>query len=92
MKLRPLLVLASIFASLWPASLNASFIWAWGSDTNGATVVPTDLTNAVAIAAGYAHALAARDDGTVVAWGNNNFGQCNVPTGLSNVVQVAASH
>jgi len=52
--------------------------------------VPSDLSNVVAIAAGYQFNVAAKADGTVTAWGNNRYGQCNVPAGLSNVVDVSA--
>lgn len=64
----------------------------WGADSLGwgYTNVPGDLTNVVAVAAGAYHALALRNDGTVVAWGYDNFGQVNVPTGLNNVVGIAA--
>src|SRR5947209_18666815 len=55
------------------------------------TNVPADLTNAVALAAGYKHALALRADGTVVAWGDNGAGQTNVPAEVSNVVAIAAA-
>jgi hypothetical protein len=44
----------------------------------------------VAVAAGGTHALALRENGTIVAWGNNSAGQTNVPTNLSNVMAVAA--
>jgi hypothetical protein len=49
------------------------------------------LSNVVAIAAGSAHSLALKQDGTVVAWGANNVGQRDIPAGLSNVVAIAAS-
>ena len=42
------------------------------------------------IAAGSAHSLAIKADGTVVAWGSNSDGQTNVPANLSGVIQVAA--
>ena len=59
------------------------------------------LLNAVSVAAGSLHSLAARADGTVWAWGNNDHGQLgdgttaqhSVPNqvpGLSGVVMVAA--
>ena len=51
---------------------------------------PPRLSNIVSIAAGGAHNLALRADGTVVAWDYNNHGQTNVPPGLSNVVAIAA--
>jgi hypothetical protein len=45
-----------------------------------------------AIAAGTAHSLALKGDGTVVAWGCRGFdyGQCTVPSGLSGVTAIAA--
>ena len=56
----------------------------------GQSMVPGDLTNVVAIAAGAYHSLALKGDGSLVAWGYNATGQTNVPGGLSNVVAVAA--
>ncbi len=48
------------------------------------------LNNVVAIAAGRTHALALKEDGTVVAWGGNNqYGQCDV-SDLSDVVAIGA--
>ena len=63
---------------------------AWGNNGNNQTMVPVDLTNAVAVAGGNRHSLALRSDGTVVAWGANDYGQTNVPTGLTNVVAITA--
>jgi alpha-tubulin suppressor-like RCC1 family protein len=37
------------------------------------------------IAAGGAHSLALKSDGTVIAWGDNPYGQSTVPSGLSGV-------
>lgn len=67
----------------------------WGDSSRegqypGLTNAPIDLTNAVALSAGFYHNLALTSDGRVVAWGNNNSGQTNVPTDLSNVVAFAA--
>jgi alpha-tubulin suppressor-like RCC1 family protein len=61
------------------------------------------LTGITAIAAGSAHVLAVRNDGTVRAWGSNTLGQLGdgtqagrvtpvTVTGLSGVAQVAAGH
>ena len=44
------------------------------------------------IAAGLAHSLAIKADGTVVAWGSNSDGQTSVPANLSGVTQVAAGY
>lgn len=63
---------------------------AWGVNNFGQATVPSSATNVVAVAAGWSHSLALRDDGTVVAWGSNGGpGQTNVPAGLSNVVGIA---
>jgi hypothetical protein len=63
---------------------------AWGNDSAGQTDVPGGLTNAAAVAAGFAHSLALRSDGTVVAWGSSSYGQTNIPPGLANAVAIAA--
>ena len=62
----------------------------WGSTANGLTNFPPGLTNVIRIACGANHALALRNDGTVLAWGSNNFGQTNVPAGLASVVDISA--
>lgn len=60
---------------------------AWGNDSSGQCVVPRDLNDAVAIAAGLRHSLALRANGTVVAWGAPDA----APTGrLAEVVAIAA--
>lgn len=63
---------------------------AWGSPWQGQTEVPLNATNLVELAAGTAHTLALREDGTVAAWGHNASGQCTVPPAATNVLHVAA--
>ncbi|MGE5286346.1 MAG: PASTA domain-containing protein [Micromonosporaceae bacterium] len=89
-------------------------VWAWGSNLygqlgNGTTIdtsnVPVQvkgLTGVVAVAAGYEHSLALRDDGTVWAWGGNPEGQLGTGAtgntqltpvevaGLTGVTKIAA--
>ncbi len=75
---------------------------AWGDNTFGETNVPTDLSCAVAVAAGWGFSLALKPDGTVVGWGLGatgvaghdgvNFGQALIPEGLSNVVAISAGY
>ena len=90
-------------------------VWIWGSNTNGQLgngktgqetseykpyLIQT-LDNCVAIAAGYAHSVALKNDGTVWTWGFNSVGQLgnqtdtdkNVPVivpGLANIIAIAA--
>ncbi len=59
----------------------------FGANTYGQSEPPTDLTNAVAIAAGGNHSMALKEDGTVVQWGTNWTG---VPANLFNVIAIAA--
>lgn len=64
-------------------------VWAWGDNFYGQlgngtlsnhpdSSIPVqvpDLTGVVSIAAGYAHSLALKSDGTIWAWGTNTYGQ-----------------
>ncbi len=63
-------------------------VWAWGTNGNGqlgdgipfavSTPLPVQvsgLTGAKAIAAGYVHSVALKEDGTVWTWGHNSNGQ-----------------
>ncbi len=90
-------------------------VWAWGNNGfgqlgNGTTtgrstpVRALGLTGATAVAAGYSHSLALKNDGTVWAWGRNDKGQLGVgPTpasqstpvkvpGLTDVTAIGAGH
>lgn len=63
----------------------------WGANSFGQCNVPTNLNNAIAVAAGGRHSVALRRDRTVVSWGDNLFGQItNAPANLTNVVDVKA--
>ena len=73
---------SSVAASTW--------VSAWGRNLSQQCVIPSDLTNAVAVAAGDYHSLALKADGTVATWGDNGFGQLNAPPSLNNVVRVGA--
>lgn len=98
---RPLIFpLATLLALLLlhPSARAACQVVAWGAGvTNagqcpdlGQCIIPADLTNALAVAAGGLFSLALKCDGTIVAWGDNSFGQSEVPANLSNVVAIAA--
>ena len=64
----------------------------WGDTSFGLTNLSTNLTNIIAIAAGYSDSLALRANGTVFAWGNGANTQTNVPAGLSNAVELAVGN
>jgi len=80
-------------------------VWTWGYNTSGQlgsgslTYTPrtipaqvTGLTNVTAVAAGYAHTLALKSDGSVWAWGDNLYGQVGYGTWaltFSSPIQVA---
>jgi uncharacterized repeat protein (TIGR02543 family) len=63
---------------------------AWGGDQSGESLVPTGLTNVVALSGGGSDTLALLGNGTVLAWGDNTYGQTTVPAGLTKVLSVAA--
>jgi alpha-tubulin suppressor-like RCC1 family protein len=71
-------------------SAAASQLQAWGLDSDGQiTNVPAG-NSYVAIAAGDAHGLGLRSDGTIEAWGKNTDGECLVPTGIYRYVAAGA--
>jgi alpha-tubulin suppressor-like RCC1 family protein len=84
------LILAVSLAGIPLGGHAAQEVVAWGRNSTGQTIVPDDLSNVVAIAAGGDHTLALTAAGRVVAWGDNTYGQTNVPSGLSNVAAIAA--
>ena len=63
---------------------------AWGGNDDGQSTVPTNLNGVAAIAAGFFHNLALKEDGTVMAWGWNANNQSAVPVNLSGVIALAA--
>ena len=52
--------------------------------------MPVGLTGVTHIAAGTAHNLARKSNGTVVAWGDNTGGKATVPGGITTATNVAA--
>jgi hypothetical protein len=61
----------------------------WGPNASQASI-PTGLFKS--IAAGDAHSLALRNDGTVIGWGSNTHGQLNAPAGVFVAIAAGASH
>jgi hypothetical protein len=68
----------------------ATSVVSWGAHPYGQDPVPFGLTEVAQVAAGEAHSLALRLDGTVVAWGDNFDGQTSVPAELNQALAVAA--
>ncbi len=84
------LLIASLVGVCAAGPTAAGQLRAWGSDSAGQiTDMPTEDTY-MAVAAGDAHGLALRSDGTIVAWGQNDDGQCNVPPGTYRTVAAGA--
>jgi alpha-tubulin suppressor-like RCC1 family protein len=85
----PLTGITAVAAGTWHsmALKDDGTVWVWGQNAWGqlgndntsarspAPVQVANLTSVIAIAAGSAHCLAVRNDGTVWAWGNNERGQ-----------------
>ncbi len=80
-------------------------VMAWGFNESGQAAVGLETVpgtaqlrpwTAVQVAAGYAHSMLLRKDGSVQCWGDNSFGQCWAPADVRNpqatnpVVQIAA--
>jgi len=63
---------------------------AWGSNDAGESEAPPDLTNDVAITAGWSHSLALRIDGRVVGWGDESYTESSALSTESNIVAIAA--
>ncbi len=60
------------------------------------TLIPSNVSNVVQVAAAFHHAFALKSDGTVVGWGYRfaspwDLIPAYVPVGLTNVVQIATS-
>jgi hypothetical protein len=57
----------------------------------GQTNVPAGLSNVIAVAGGFSHCLALKENGTVVAWGKYGDGltTATVPSNLTNVIAIA---
>jgi hypothetical protein len=51
---------------------------------------PAGLSGVIAIATGYRHSLALKNNGSVVGWGEYAQGQITIPAGLSGVIAIAA--
>lgn len=68
-------------------------VWSPYASSYVPTNVPPNLTNAVAIAAGYYHVLVLKRDGTVATWAGSGLYSptvTNVPASVNNVVAIAA--
>ncbi len=88
------------WGELWNTSVNENGTPANLNAQLGTPTQVSGISNSVAIAAGYDHDLALKNDGTVWAWGGNEYGQfgagptayCTTPVqvnGLSNVASMA---
>jgi alpha-tubulin suppressor-like RCC1 family protein len=63
---------------------------AWGNNDANQTSVPANLTNVVAVSAGYSNSLALKIDGTLVAWGDLTHGATLPPADATNIVAISS--
>jgi alpha-tubulin suppressor-like RCC1 family protein len=64
----PLVLIVSFFSrAACQGQTTGGMVVAWGDNSLGQTNVPSSATNVTAIAAGFAHNLALRSDGTLVS-------------------------
>jgi alpha-tubulin suppressor-like RCC1 family protein len=71
------------------AQVSVTPLLAWGDNSAAQLQAPANATDVSQIAAGWAHSLVLRSDGTVIPWGDNSFGQSSVPPSLANAIAVA---
>jgi hypothetical protein len=73
-----------------PAQLTLRQVDVWGNtDYSHVANYAAGLTNVIAIASGYYHMLALKEDGKVLAW-SSSYDQTNIPPYVSNAVAIAA--
>lgn len=87
-----LLGIAWLASGARPPVLASGTVRGWGSNSEGQSLPPAGLNDAVGIAAGGLHSLALRSNGKVLAWGWNVLGETNVPADLDAVAAIAANY
>jgi hypothetical protein len=84
-------LLAATFVGICATGVSrAGEVKAWGLDRDGQVANVPAGSDYVAIAAGDAHGLALKSDGTIVAWGQNDDGECQVPAGTYKAIGAGA--
>lgn len=61
----------------------------WGYSWHYQTVIPSNLTTAVSVAAGRPYTIVQLADGRVTAWGDNGQGETNIPAHVTNTLAIA---
>jgi alpha-tubulin suppressor-like RCC1 family protein len=79
--------LASSSAGL---SFSITSVAVWGDNSWGELNVFSNLTDVLAVSAGFSHNLALLAGGTIVGWGDDSYGETTVPSNLTNVTAIAA--
>jgi hypothetical protein len=88
---------ASVICTLPATSVGAeappatATVLQWGENQCAPGVVPPGLSDVIALASGYCHALALRSNGAVAMWGRAE-GLANAPSDLTDVTAIAAGH
>jgi len=89
-RIRNVLWMAAVVGVCAAQAATAGQVRAWGSDSNGQVSRLPAGEGYIAVAAGDAHGLALRSDGTIVAWGQNSSGECTVPAGIYRSIGAGA--
>lgn len=71
-------------------SFSITSVAVWGDNSAGELDIYSNLTDVLAVSAGYSHDLALLAGGTVVGWGDNEYGETQVPPNLTNAMAIAA--
>lgn len=87
-----LVLFLPLLLSARPVIATDSVLVGWGSNGDGQSTIPQGLGVIVQIAAGEAHSVVLRADGTVRCWGWNPYGQCDVPADLPAIRRIDAGY
>lgn len=88
-----LAVVSGFFLSVVAQAQPAGTVVGWGNNSSLQLQIPPALNNnVIGVAAGSAHSLALKSDGTVLGWGLDVSGQADPPLDLSGATSIQAGN